>query len=157
MISSLTRDLPIDGSRACVSRIGPAFHGTDIGLRQIPFACCQGDPFDIAWLRHACCSSSQKIDHRAHTPRSMTYGQIPDIVKTLVQKLVGVKGRDIARGEPPQNAVDDVTPVCTDRTPSINAKEKTVNIKVGRTNCPGARTVILPGLATHNRAISEMV
>ena len=92
MISSLTRDLPIDGSRACVSRIGPAFHGTDIGLRQIPFACCQGDPFDIAWLRHACCSSSQKIDHRAHTPRSMTYGQIPDIVKTLVQKLVGAAG-----------------------------------------------------------------
>ena len=156
MISSLTRDLPIDGLRACVSRIGPAFHGTDIGLRQIPFACCQGDPFDIAWLRHACCSSSQKIDHRAHTPRSMTYGQIPDIVKTLVQKLVGVKSRNIARGEPPQNAVDDVTPVCTDRTPSINANEKTVIGEHGRTHCPGARTATLHGRTIHIGAISEI-
>src|SRR5262245_35517613 len=124
MISSLTLDLPIDGSRACVSRIGPAFHGTDIGLRQIPFACCQGDPFDIAWLRHACCSSSPKIDHRAHTRGSRRNGKLPDMVRTWVQKFVGVRGPDIGGGGPPQNAVDAVTPFCTDRTPSTNANEK---------------------------------
>src|SRR5215467_10095931 len=156
MISSLMRDLPIDGSRACVSRIGPAFHGADVGFGQIPFACCRSDPLDIAWLRHAFCSPAQKIDHRAHAPRSMTHGQIPDIVKTLVQKLVGMKSGDVAWGEPPQNAVDDVTPACTDRAPSINANEKTVIVEDGRTHCPGARTAALHGRTIHVGAISEI-
>jgi hypothetical protein len=127
-----------------------------MALRQIPFACCQGDPLYIAWLRHASCSSSQKTNHRAQSPRSMTYGQIPDIVKTLVQKLVGVKSRDIARGEPPQYAVDDVTPACTDRAPSINANEKTVVVEHGRTHCQGTRTATLHGQTIHIGAISEI-
>src|SRR6516162_59757 len=156
MISSLTRDLPIDGSRACVSRIGPALHGADVGFGQIPFACCKGDPLDIARLRHAYGSSSQKINHRAHAPRSMTYGQIPDIVKTLVQKLEGVKSGDITRGEPPQNAVDDVTPPCTDRAPSINSNEKTVVVEHRRPHCPGAGTAALHGRTIHVGAISEI-
>src|SRR5262245_5238885 len=150
------RDLSVDGPHARVSRIGPAFHGAHVGFRQIPFPRCHGDPLDIAGLRHAFCSSSQKINHRAHTPRSMTNGQIPDIIKTLVQKLVDVKSRDITRGEPPQNAVYEVTPARTDRAPSINSDEKTVTVEHGRTHCPGDRTATLHGRTIHIGAIREI-
>src|ERR1044072_3566385 len=126
MISLLTRDLPIDGPRACVSRPGPAFHGADVGLGQIPFTGCARNSFDVAWLGPADSLPAKTINHRPHTPRSMPHGQIPHIIKPLVQQLVSMKRRDITRRQPPQDAVDHLTPARGDRAPSIRADAENV-------------------------------
>ena len=86
----------------------------------------------------------------------MTNRQMPDVVKTLVQKLVGVKRCNIAWGQPPQDAVDGVAPACADGAPSVNADEETIIFEYGRTHSPSAGTATLHGRTIHIRAISEI-
>src|SRR6185369_13081745 len=156
MISLLTRDLPIDGPRACVSRPGPAFHGADVGLGQIPFTGCARNSFDVAWLGRADSLPAKTINHRPHTPRSMPHGQIPHIIKPLVQQLVSMKRRDITRRQPPQDAVDHLTPARADRAPSIDADEETVIVEHGGAHGPRAGTAMPHRRTIHVGAISEI-
>src|SRR5215470_9120172 len=67
-----------------------------------------------------------------------------------------MKRGDIARRQPPQDAVDHVAPACADRTPSINADEEAVIVEYGRPHGPGTGTAMPHGRTIHVGAISKV-
>jgi hypothetical protein len=79
-----------------------------------------------------------------------------DIIKALMQQLVGVQGRDIARRQTPENTVHDIAGTRRDGAPPFEADEETVTLKNGRADRPRARAPALHRRPVHVGAIGEV-
>ena len=79
-----------------------------------------------------------------------------DVVKTLVQQLIGMKCRNVARRQPPEHPMHRVATAGADRAPTIDADEETIAFKHGRTHRPGAGAAAFHCQTIHVGAIGEI-
>src|SRR4029078_5679322 len=111
----------VAGSRSGQARCSQSLDRFDVRLRQFPSAAGRGDRLDITRPRLATRPTAQKVEHHTPAPTSPAYRQMTDIIKALMQQLVGVQGRDIARRQTPENTVHDLAGTRRDGAPPFEA------------------------------------